>query len=287
METNAGVAGEGSSLADRAETATGSTVTVVCMSTIDHDEVVRRSFEQQTALFSGPDSLFAPRPGSTLSWVEPLRTDDIVLDVACGAAHLSEQIAPHVRQVVGIDLTPALLALGADRLVETGTTNVLLQEGNANALPFVDGSFDVVVCRSSMHHFADYEQPLREMARVCRPSGRVVILDMVAPSADVREEFDALHRSIDPSHVAVLLEPELAELVARIVGPLTHGETSTSPAIPVELMLTDASDRATALGRLEAELAGRTVTGLAPAATDDGLVVTFTTTVVHATVAAH
>jgi SAM-dependent methyltransferase len=255
------------------------------MSTIDHDELVRRSFEQQTALFTGPDSLFAPRPGSNLTWLEPLDPDAIVLDVACGAAHLSEEIAPRVRQVVGIDLTPALLALGADRVRASGVANVLLQEGNANALPFVDGSFDIVVCRSSMHHFADYEQPLREMARVCRPSGRVVILDMIAPNAEVRHEFDAVHRTIDPSHVAVLLEAELAELVARTVGPLTHGATSTSPPIPVGMMLTDASDRAAALGRLEAELAGGTKTGLEPVATDDGLVVSFTTTVVHAEVA--
>jgi SAM-dependent methyltransferase len=254
------------------------------MSTIDHDELVRRSFEQQTALFSGPDSLFAARPGSTLAWLEPLDADAIVLDVACGAAHLSEEIAPRVRQVVGIDLTPALLALGADRVRASGVANVLLQEGNANALPFVDGSFDVVVCRSSMHHFADYEQPLREMARVCRPSGRVVIMDMVAPSGEVREEFDAVHRTIDPSHAAVLLEAELAELVTRVVGPLTHGATTTTPPIPVEAMLTDASDRAAALARLETELAGGTPTGLDPVATADGLSVTFTSTVVHAQV---
>jgi ubiquinone/menaquinone biosynthesis C-methylase UbiE len=149
----------------------------------------------------------------------------------------------------------------------------------------VDDSFDVVVCRSTMHHFADYEQPLREMARVCRLGGRVAIVDMIAQNAEVRHDFDAVHRTIDPSHVAVLLEGELAELVARVVGPLTHGATSTSPPIPVELMLTDASDRATAMARLEGELAGGTSTVFNPVATDDGMVVTFTTTVVHATVA--
>jgi len=114
--------------------------------TSTHDDVVRRSFEQQVGLFVGDDSPFARRPASTLAWLEPLRPDMVVLDVACGAAHAAEVAAPHVRQVVGLDLTPALLAIGADRLRRAGITNVLLQEGNATALPFVDCSFDVVFC---------------------------------------------------------------------------------------------------------------------------------------------
>src|SRR5437588_3235170 len=123
----------------------------------EHDEVVRRSFERQVPLFSGPDSPFASRSGN-LAWVEPLDADMIVLDVACGAGHASESIAPRVRQVVGIDLTPALLATGAERLRDQGVSNILLQEGNAEALPFVDESFDVVFCRSSLHHFGDPHQ---------------------------------------------------------------------------------------------------------------------------------
>src|SRR5712692_5268380 len=101
------------------------------MTESEHDAVVRRSFEQQVELFRGEDSPFARRPPSPLSWLEPLDREMIVLDVACGAAHAAEQAAPHVRQVVGLDLTPALLELGADRLHHAGVTNVLLQEGNA------------------------------------------------------------------------------------------------------------------------------------------------------------
>jgi SAM-dependent methyltransferase len=58
-----------------------------------------------------------------------------------------------VRQVVGIDLTPALLRLVADRLHGASITNVFLQEDNVNQFPFLDASFDLVVCRSSLHHF--------------------------------------------------------------------------------------------------------------------------------------
>src|SRR5450432_3538701 len=107
----------------------------------EHDEITRQSFAQQVSLFRGDDSPFARRPSSTLAWLEPLHDDMILLDVACGAAHAAEVAAPHVRQVVGLDLTPALLALGAARLDDAGIRNVLLQEGNASALPFADESF--------------------------------------------------------------------------------------------------------------------------------------------------
>jgi SAM-dependent methyltransferase len=250
----------------------------------EHDAVVRRSFERQVGLFQGEHSPFAHRPASPLAWLEPLDRDMVVLDVACGAGHAAEQVAPHVRQVVGVDLTPALLVAGVDRLRSAGITNVLLQEGNANDLPFVDGSFDLVVCRGSLHHFPKPEQPAAEMARVCRPGGRVVVSDMVAPTADVRTAFDDLHRLLDPSHAGVLLETELAELLRSTVGPLTYGETMDPITLPVDHIMTDVADRDAIMSAIQVELAGGTPTGFDPV-TDDGgqILVSFTSTVIHAT----
>jgi ubiquinone/menaquinone biosynthesis C-methylase UbiE len=249
----------------------------------EHDHVVRRSFEQQTGLFTGDDALFARRQISALAWLEPLDPEMIVLDVACGAAHAAEQVAPTVRQVVGLDLTRALLDLGAERLREAGITNVLLQEGSAAELPFLDASFDLVFCRAALHHMPDPSGAVAEMARVCRPGGRVVAADMVAPSAEVREAFDALHRRIDPSHAGVLLEAELADLLSATVGPLAYGETSDSFRIPVEHILTDAADREAVAKALDSELAGGAKTGFDPVVEDGQTLVSFTNTVVHAT----
>lgn len=249
----------------------------------EHDAVVRRSFERQVGLFRGDDSPFARRPASTLAWLEPLERDMIVLEVACGAAHVAEEVASHVRQVVALDLTPALLHVAADRLGGAGITNVLLQEGNAAALPFLDASFDLVCCRASLHHFAPPDEPIAEMARVCRPGGRVVISDMVAPNAEVREAFDDLHRRIDPSDAGVLLEAELAERLRSTVGPLSYVETSDPLTLPIDLMLTDAADRDAVVSALQSELAGGPATGFEPVAENDQVLVSFTTTVVHAT----
>jgi ubiquinone/menaquinone biosynthesis C-methylase UbiE len=253
------------------------------VSSHEHEAVVRRSFAKQTGLFTGDDALFARRQLSALAWLEPLDPEMIVLDVACGAAHAAEQVAPHVRQVVGLDLTRALLDLGADRLRDAGITNVLLQEGSAAELPFLDASFDVVFCRAALHHIPDPDGAVAEMARVCRLGGRVVAADMVAPSADVRDAFDALHRRIDPSHAGVFLEAELAGLLRSKVGPLAYGETSNALTIPIDVILTDASDRDAVTATIETELAGGAATGFEPVLEDGQTLVSFTNTVIHAT----
>jgi SAM-dependent methyltransferase len=157
---------------------------------------------------------------------------------------------------------------------------VLFQEGDANALPFLDDSFDVVVCRSSLHHFPDPRRAVAEMARVCRSDGRVVVSDMIAPSTDVRERFDELHRHIDPSHVRALMEREVAELMQEVVGPLSYGDT-TLITLPVDVIVTDAADRDAAMSMLLDDV-GRNTTGFDPVRDGDDVMVSFTGTVVHA-----
>ena len=246
-----------------------------------HDDVVRRSFERQVHLFSGADSPFARRPAGPLTWIEPLNPEMVVLDVACGAGHAAEQVAPYVRAVVGIDLTPALLTVGGERLRTGGVRNVLLQEANAQRLPFVDQSFDVVFCRSSLHHFEDPLGAVAEMNRVCRPDGRVVLLDLVPPSDSVRDRYDHLHRLLDPSHGRSFLEMELADALGG-VGRVQYADTSTL-RLPVDVAVTDQSDRNEVYRLLRDELAGtEPASGLDPAEEDGSLVVSFTICVVHA-----
>jgi SAM-dependent methyltransferase len=205
----------------------------------------------------------------------------IVLDVACGAAHAAEPIAKEVRQVVGIDLTPALLKVGAQRLRDQGVTNVLLQEAHAESLPFVDESFDIVFCRSSLHHFADPERAVVEMARVCSVGGRLVLVDIVAPSNAVRDRFDHLHGLIDPSHVRSFLAVELAQLLPGGVEALAYANM-INLRLPIDIALTEQSDKAQVLEILRAELRGEAgPTGFDPTEEDDKLVVSFATCVVH------
>ncbi len=248
------------------------------------DDEVRQSFTRQVGLFSGADSPFASRAAEPTGWVEPLNPDMLVLDVACGAAHMAELIAPRVRQVVGIDLTPDLLRIGADRLGDAGVPNVLLQEGNASALPFLDDTYDLVLCRSALHHFRDPSRMVQEMARVCRPGGRVAVSDMVAPSASVKAAFDDLHRRLDPSHMGVLLADEMVEVLADEVGPICFAELSSPHRLPLDYIFSQVSDRESVRAALAAELDGGRPSGFDPESDPDtgSISVSFTSATLQA-----
>ena len=247
----------------------------------EHQDLIRRSFRRQVDRFTGPDSPFAGSPAAP-TWVGSLATDLLVLEVACGAAHVSETIAPHVWQVVALDLTPELLAVAAGRLRDMGVDNVLLQEGNAEQLPFVDESFDLVVCRGSLHHFVNPRRALSEMVRVCRAGGRVAVNDLVAPEAESRDAFDDLHRALDPSHVRCFLAHEL--LQAWPGGVAVADEETMDIRLPIDVAITEQSARDSVFEALEAELTGGPRTGFAPERADDGqVVVSFLTQTVLAT----
>jgi ubiquinone/menaquinone biosynthesis C-methylase UbiE len=103
-----------------------------------------------------------------------LRPGDRVLDLACGTGVVARQAKSRVGAtgaVTGVDLNPGMLAIA--RSVEP---SVDWHEGNAGALPFADGSFDVVICQLGLQYFPDRSAALREMHRVLAPSGRAVLL---------------------------------------------------------------------------------------------------------------
>ena len=75
-------------------------------------------------------------------------------------------------------------ALAAEKRLE----NVAWQQGDVRSLPWPDASFDIVVTRFSFHHFQEPLTVLREMRRVCRPGGRVVVVDMYASEEKAKAE---------------------------------------------------------------------------------------------------
>jgi len=130
------------------------------------------------------------------------RGDERVLDVGSGAGHTALAFAPHVREVVGLDLTQAMLDEARALAARRGIGNLRLERGDAMALPYPDASFDLVTCRQCAHHFERPEQALREAARVLRPGGRLVLVDSVAPEDPAQDTFlNAIELLRDPSHV--------------------------------------------------------------------------------------
>ncbi len=148
-----------------------------------------------------------------LEITEPQK-DDTVLDVACGPGLLTCAFGHVVRQATGIDLTPAMLEQAKLVQREQGLSNVTWETGDATKLPYKDGEFSLVVTRFSFHHFLDPLSVLREMRRVCRPGGKVVVADS-APAPSKAEAFDAVETLRDPSHVHALPIDSLCELFAE------------------------------------------------------------------------
>lgn len=136
---------------------------------------------------------------------------DTVLDVACGPGIVACVAARTARHVTGIDLTPAMIEQARARQAATGLGNVDWRIADATALPFEDGSFDVVMTRYSFHHLPDPAAALAEMRRVCRPGGRIAVID-ATPSADCQAAYDRMETLRDPSHTSALTLDQLRAL---------------------------------------------------------------------------
>ena len=126
----------------------------------------------------------------------------LALDVGTGAGHTALALAPHVRLVLALDITPEMLAAARRLAAANGVANVRLVEGTVAALPVRPRSCDIVTCRVAAHHFRAADNAIAEMARVLRPAGRLVLVDNYAPDRPELDEFiNRLEVLRDPSHV--------------------------------------------------------------------------------------
>jgi len=115
----------------------------------------------------------------------------VVADVGAGTGELLVQMAAAARKVIGIDRSEKMLAVARERVAAAGLTNVELRLGEAGALPLDDAECDTVLCSMLLHHLKDPPGGVREMARVVKPGGKVVISDLVRHDADWAREVMA------------------------------------------------------------------------------------------------
>ena len=125
-----------------------------------------------------------------------LRAGERVLDVACGNGNAGLAAARRFCQVTGIDFVPSLLERARQRAQAEGL-EATFEEADAEDLPFPDGSFDAVLSTCGAMFAPDQERTAAELLRVCRPGGRIGMVNWT-PDSYVGELFRAIGRHLPP-----------------------------------------------------------------------------------------
>jgi ubiquinone/menaquinone biosynthesis C-methylase UbiE len=157
-------------------------------------------FNKQAALYAtSPVHRLGPSLAVLVEMAAP-EPADVVLDVATGTGNTALTLAPQVLKVVGLDVASAMLDQARTRAEAENARNVEFVSGSAEELPFPEEQFSLVVSRHAPHHFHHLDKFLREVRRVLKPGGRLVVADQISPSAQVAEWVDRWEQTRDPSH---------------------------------------------------------------------------------------
>jgi ubiquinone/menaquinone biosynthesis C-methylase UbiE len=136
----------------------------------------------------------------------PFTGRERALDVGCGTGALAYVLAAYVGEVIGIDRSEAYLAAAR----EHAPPRCAFVAGDATALPFPYGDFDLVGCVRVLHHVERPELVVSEIARVTRPGGRIIVADQLGDVDPIRSrELDLFERARDPSHTRLLPDADI------------------------------------------------------------------------------
>lgn len=205
------------------------------MNTVHHDATIQDQFTRQAEPFverhgRGRDALL-----DAMAACGAFRAEDTLLDVACGPGIVSCYFTQLVRHVTGLDVVPAMLDRARRLQAERGVPNVTWELGSSTDLPFTAASFEGAVTRFSFHHFLEPAAALREMKRVAKPGGTIVVCD-VAPDPETQESFNHWEKLRDPSHVRALTAAEM-EALGDAAGLSLHAKQMRTLEMDLENLL--------------------------------------------------
>jgi ubiquinone/menaquinone biosynthesis C-methylase UbiE len=182
-----------------------------------HKDAIQKQFTKTAEAFS----VFAMRDTpevlkEKVEFAKPQSTD-VVLDLACGPGAFALAIAPRVHSVRGIDLTPEMLRRARVYQAEQQISNAAFVRGDVEQLPFPPATFDLVSCQCTFHHLPKPLLVLREMVRVTKPQGRLLIIDPLAPESDSKFElYNRIELMRDPSHTLTIRLTEFLRMFDEV-----------------------------------------------------------------------
>jgi len=206
----------------------------------------------------------------------PIDSTSRALDVATGTGIFARTILPLCAKVTGLDATEAMLDQARKAVSSLPNSDAIdFITGDAGAMPFADNSFDLVVSRLAIHHFPEPEAQAKEIARVTRPGGRAILVDLVSPDdPDAASSLNHLETLRDPSHTTSLTLSSLRDLLSKQGFDVKVGDDEEAFGLIDNVMdfegwmestSTDAEHRTVIRERIEKELDGTgPATGMYP-----------------------
>ena len=190
-----------------------------------HQDLILDQFTKQVVPFATAPGIKDEEALKLVVDFTGVKADDTVLDVACGPGLIVCAFAPYVRHVTGIDIVPAMIDHARELQQQKGLMNITWQVGTVQPLPYPDASFSIVTSRYAFHHFLDPEGVLAEMKRVCKPGGKLVVIDAaISPDPAKAAAYNRAEKLRDPSHTRALALAEF-ELLFKWVGLSTPRTT--------------------------------------------------------------
>ncbi len=177
----------------------------------DHERLVVDQFTRQANSFR-EFAAMPSQPRQLVLTATEVDAGDTVLDVACGPGVTTCDLAEVAGHATGLDVTPAMIEQAKQLQRNKKLTNVTWRVGAVPPLPFKDEMFSLVFTRYSFHHFSDPLAVFNEMVRVCKPDGRVVVVDLFMTTTEQAYAYNNMEKLRDPSHVRARLLGELEEL---------------------------------------------------------------------------
>jgi ubiquinone/menaquinone biosynthesis C-methylase UbiE len=169
---------------------------------MEHDALVAQQFGATARAYLESETHAAGDDLELLAQEVAASPKAAVLDLGCGAGHASFAVAPHAASVTAYDLTREMLAVVEREAAARELPNIATVRGMAEELPFPEAHFDCVISRYSAHHWHDVPAALREVRRILKPGGRVLLIDTAGGETPLLDtHLQAVEILRDPSHV--------------------------------------------------------------------------------------